>query len=40
MELQNKAPSLWCNCFNVKIVQIRTFHMTEYLQLIKGTQNA
>jgi NNP family nitrate/nitrite transporter-like MFS transporter len=27
MELQNKATSLWGNFFNVKMVQIRTFHM-------------
>jgi len=30
MELQNKATSLWGNFFNVKMVQIRTFHMTWF----------
>ena len=30
MELQNKATSLWSNFFNVKMVQIRTFHMTWF----------
>ena len=40
MELQNKATSLWRNFFNVKIEQIRTFQMTENLQLIRGMQNA
>ncbi len=30
MELQNKATSLWRNFFNVKMVQIRTFHMTWF----------
>ncbi len=30
MELQNKATSLWGNFFNVKKVQIRTFHMTWF----------
>jgi len=40
MELQNKAASLWRNIFNVRMVQIRTFHMTENLQLIRGMQNA
>ena len=30
MEIQNKATSLWGNFFNVKMVQIRTFHMTWF----------
>lgn len=30
MELQNKATSLWSNFFNVRMVQIRTFHMTWF----------
>lgn len=30
MELQNKATRLWGNFFNVKMVQIRTFHMTWF----------
>ena len=30
MELQNKATSLWRNFFNVRMVQIRTFHMTWF----------
>jgi len=30
MELQNKATNLWGNFFNVKMVQIRTFHMTWF----------
>ena len=30
MELQNKATSLWGNFLNVKMVQIRTFHMTWF----------
>jgi NNP family nitrate/nitrite transporter-like MFS transporter len=30
MELENKATSLWGNFFNVKMVQIRTFHMTWF----------
>ncbi|UZD90011.1 MFS transporter [Cognatishimia activa] len=30
MELQGKATSLWRNFFNVKMVQIRTFHMTWF----------
>lgn len=30
MELQNKATSLWGNFFNVRMVQIRTFHMTWF----------
>ncbi len=30
MEIQNKATSLWRNFFNVKMVQIRTFHMTWF----------
>ena len=30
MELQNKATALWSNFFNVKMVQIRTFHMTWF----------
>ncbi len=30
MELQNKATALWQNFFNVKMVQIRTFHMTWF----------
>ncbi|MEN8685171.1 MFS transporter [Marivita sp.] len=30
MELENKATSLWSNFFNVKMVQIRTFHMTWF----------
>ena len=30
MELQNKATSLWPNFFNVRMVQIRTFHMTWF----------
>jgi len=30
MELENKATSLWGNFFNVKKVQIRTFHMTWF----------
>ncbi|MGB0795930.1 MAG: MFS transporter [Paracoccaceae bacterium] len=30
MELQNKATALWSNFFNVKMPQIRTFHMTWF----------
>lgn len=30
MELQNKATSLWGNFFRVRMVQIRTFHMTWF----------
>lgn len=30
MEFQNKATRLWQNFFNVKMVQIRTFHMTWF----------
>ncbi|PCI05160.1 MAG: MFS transporter [Hyphomicrobiales bacterium] len=30
MELQGKATSLWRNFFNVRMVQIRTFHMTWF----------
>ncbi len=30
MELQNKATSLWGNFFNVRMVPIRTFHMTWF----------
>jgi len=30
MELQNKATSLWRNFFDVRMVQIRTFHMTWF----------
>ena len=30
MELQNKASALWSNFFNVKMVQMRTFHMTWF----------
>ncbi len=30
MELQHKATRLWGNFFNVKMVQIRTFHMTWF----------
>jgi len=30
MELENKATRLWGNFFNVKMVQIRTFHMTWF----------
>lgn len=30
MELQNKSTRLWGNFFNVKMVQIRTFHMTWF----------
>jgi len=30
MEIQNKATSLWGNFFNVRMVQIRTFHMTWF----------
>ena len=30
MELQNKSTSLWGNFFNVRMVQIRTFHMTWF----------
>jgi len=30
MELENKATSLWRNFFNVRMVQIRTFHMTWF----------
>jgi len=30
MELQNKATSLWGNFLNVRMVQIRTFHMTWF----------
>jgi len=30
MELQNKATSLWGNFFDVRMVQIRTFHMTWF----------
>lgn len=30
MELQNKATALWSNFFNVKMVQMRTFHMTWF----------
>ena len=30
MELQNKATRLWQNFFNVRMVQIRTFHMTWF----------
>lgn len=30
MELQNKATALWSNFLNVKMVQIRTFHMTWF----------
>ena len=30
MELQNKATRLWPNFFNVRMVQIRTFHMTWF----------
>ncbi|BBU57190.1 MULTISPECIES: MFS transporter [Mameliella] len=30
MEIQNKATSLWRNFFNVKMVQMRTFHMTWF----------
>ena len=30
MELQNKATALWSNFLNVRMVQIRTFHMTWF----------
>ena len=30
MEIQNKATALWSNFLNVKMVQIRTFHMTWF----------
>ena len=30
MGIQNKATSLWGNFFNVRMVQIRTFHMTWF----------
>jgi MFS transporter, NNP family, nitrate/nitrite transporter len=30
MELQNKATTLWRNFFDVRMVQIRTFHMTWF----------
>jgi len=30
MELQNKATALWSNFFDVRMVQIRTFHMTWF----------
>jgi len=30
MELENKATALWSNFLNVKMVQIRTFHMTWF----------
>jgi len=30
MELQNKSTRLWQNFFNVRMVQIRTFHMTWF----------
>ena len=30
MELQNKSTALWQNFFNVKMVQMRTFHMTWF----------
>jgi len=30
MELENKATSLWRNFFNVRMVQMRTFHMTWF----------
>jgi len=30
MEIQNKATSLWRNFFNVRMIQIRTFHMTWF----------
>ncbi len=30
MELQNKATRLWGNFFNVRMIQIRTFHMTWF----------
>lgn len=30
MEIQNKATSLWRNFFDVRMVQIRTFHMTWF----------
>lgn len=30
MEVQNKATGLWRNFFNVRMVQIRTFHMTWF----------
>ena len=30
MEIQNKATRLWSNFFNVRMVQIRTFHMTWF----------
>ncbi len=30
MELQNKATALWSNFLNVKMVQIRTFHITWF----------
>ena len=30
MEHQNKATRLWANFFNVRMVQIRTFHMTWF----------
>ncbi|MBV1867565.1 MAG: MFS transporter [Marinosulfonomonas sp.] len=30
MELQNKSTRLWTNFFNVRMVQIRTFHMTWF----------
>jgi len=30
MELESKATSLWRNFFNVRMVQIRTFHMTWF----------
>jgi len=30
VELENKATSLWRNFFNVRMVQIRTFHMTWF----------
>ncbi len=30
MEIQNKATGLWRNFFNVRMVQIRTFHMTWF----------
>ena len=30
MELQNKATNLWGNFFNVRMVQMRTFHMTWF----------
>ena len=30
MEIQNKATRLWSNFFNVRMIQIRTFHMTWF----------